>query len=274
MKCVVVIGYNRPKYFEKVVKSLESNPESQTLPFFFFLDGGPKSQQAKYNEIIEKHKFPLRTIINRDRNLGCGLNIIDAREHVFDHLGFDAAMIFEDDMIVSPHYIHLGFRLLRQFPDACIQGWNKCIQSREWKIKRLNLVITEKAHFWGYGMRKQTWDRISPFLKEYRERFLKGIYKDRPHGEIRKWFSSLVENPPHATGQDAATETALQATKTRRIITMVNRGKYIGKEGIHLTSIRYEKARFGQVNLDIFPEDQNIKEFCFGNKSDIKLEKK
>ena len=263
MKCVVVIGYNRPKYFEKVVKSLESNPESQTLPFFFFLDGGPESQQTKYNEIIEKHKFPLKTIINRDRNLGCGLNIIDAREHVFDRLGFDAAMVFEDDMIVSPYYIGLGFRLLRQFPESHVQCWSKCIQTREWKINRLNRVITGKAHFWGYALNKTTWNRISPILKEYQAKFLIGPYRDRDGNAIREWFGTLVEHPPHATGQDAATETALRASKIERIITMVNRGKYIGKEGIHLTSIEYEKARFGQVNLDIFPEDIEIKEFYY-----------
>ena len=263
MKCVVVIGYNRPRYFEKVVKSLESNPESQNLPFFFFLDGGPESRQAEYNEIIKKHKFPLKTIINRDRNLGCGLNIINAREHVFDRLGFDAAMIFEDDMIVSPYYIGLGFRLLQQFPDNCVQCWSKCIQTREWKINKLNRVVTGKAHFWGYTLNKTTWNRISPILKEYQAKFLADPYRDRDDNAIREWFGTLVEHPSHATGQDAATEIALRVSKIKRIITMVNRGKYIGKEGIHLTSIGYEKARFGQVNLDIFPEDIEIKEFYY-----------
>ena len=274
MKCVVVIGYNRPRYFEKVLESLEKNPESQNLPFFFFLDGGPESRQAEYNEIIEKRKFPLKTVINRDRNLGCGLNIINAREHVFDRLGFDAAMIFEDDMIVSPHYIGLGFRLLRQFPDDCVQCWSKCIQTREWKMERLGQVSTGKFHFWGYALGRATWDRISPILKEYRSKFLVGPYNQRNSEGIRKWFGTLVENPPHATGQDAATEMALQAQGIKRIVTIVNRGKYIGEEGIHQKARIFKRMGFDQVNLDIFPEDREIKEFYFGNKSDIKLEKK
>ena len=44
---VAIIAYNRPEYFKQLLESLAKNPESQELPFFFFLDGGDRTAQEE-----------------------------------------------------------------------------------------------------------------------------------------------------------------------------------------------------------------------------------
>ena len=264
MKCVVVIGYNRPKYFERVIKSLESNPESQNLPFFFFLDGGPESSQAKYNEIIEKYKFPLKTIINRDRNLGCGLNIIDAREHVFDRLGFDAAMIFEDDLIPADNYIKTVFNMLDQMPSAMCQAWTPDHRSRDEKLKFIGEIKISEDNFWGYALTRETWGKIKHKLYEYRDLFLRNKpYRQRNDKEIRDWIQAQTNHsyfihPNVPTGQDAITNLALLLADVPRYSTTVNYGIYIGKEGIHATLEIFNSKGFQKVNPDPLPTPEEF----------------
>ena len=49
---IMVVAFNRPHYFRQVIESLEMNPESQTLPFYFFLEGGKGATQQENLEII------------------------------------------------------------------------------------------------------------------------------------------------------------------------------------------------------------------------------
>ncbi len=102
---ILVNTYNRPQYLQQLIASLEKNPESQTLPFFFVLDGGPNATQKENFELITKSKIKNKEIVARKTNYGCGRSIIDARRFMFEWCDFEKIILFEDDFVASPEYI-------------------------------------------------------------------------------------------------------------------------------------------------------------------------
>ncbi len=71
---VAVIAYNRPRYLEQVVRSIEANPEAETLPFHFFLDGGPDAALEANTEVIRQSTIRDARVVAGERNLGCPAN--------------------------------------------------------------------------------------------------------------------------------------------------------------------------------------------------------
>ena len=102
---ILVIGFKRLSYFQQTLESLERNPESQTLDFYFYLDGGRESRQDELIEMANKSSIKNKHIVCRDSNYGIGRHLIGARRELFDGLGYDRIILFEDDMILSPTYI-------------------------------------------------------------------------------------------------------------------------------------------------------------------------
>ena len=102
---ILVIGFKRLHYFEQTLESLERCPESQTLDFHFYLDGGKKSRQGELKQMIDASSIKSKHIVCRESNYGIGRHLIGARRDLFDGLGYDRLILFEDDMILSPTYI-------------------------------------------------------------------------------------------------------------------------------------------------------------------------
>ena len=108
---IAITAYNRPDYLKKSLEALAANPESQTLPFLFLLDGGPGAKQKELSEIIHSFHFPYYCIIAFPENLGCERNTVELREFVFNFCGFEKAVILEDDVLIPPAGIELLLRM-------------------------------------------------------------------------------------------------------------------------------------------------------------------
>ncbi len=209
---IAIICYNRPHYLAQLVKSLEQNPEAQTLPFYFFLDGGPRAKQTENADLIQKSSIKHKNIIFRPRNYGCPKNQIDALRFMFDWCGYSKTILFEEDLMVSPSYIELTLNLHKWATDnyhnvGMVSCWSYCFLDREIKAKRLDWV-REPLHWWSfvtYCLDKKFWDGTKHILYEY-ESFLDEI----PHTEefararskveswkdawkIKAWIKSLVQ---------------------------------------------------------------------------------
>lgn len=285
---ILVVAFNRPAYFKEVLESLERNPESEYLPFFFVLDGGPKALQNEHISMIKKSKIKNKYIIKRKLNFGCEKNIIDARRFMFDWCNFDKVFVFEDDLVIAPNYIELILNLndwaKKNYNNiGFVKGWHPCFSDRLEKSKKLNFIISDFSHLWGYCMNKKVWDNIKSLIYEYEENF----YKNLPcravlDSDILTWIKSkgnslsikhkkrLINNfdflthfinKNKSTGQDAITHFALFKNDYLPISTVVNRSYYIGKIGLHSTLEFYNRENFGNMKLDVFDEDKNIKEF-------------
>ena len=177
---VAVIAYNRPHYLKQLLESLEKNPESQTLPFFFFLDGGPKSTQAANQELIQNSSIQHKQVIQREMNYGCPKNHIDAKRFVFDQCGFETVIFMEEDVQVSKNYISTLLRLHNWATQTyanvgTVQLWRAgCPLSRDEKRIRLNQVKEVRPAFSlvTYAMDRAVWKAISPFLYEWEQLFI------------------------------------------------------------------------------------------------------
>jgi len=288
----VILGWNRTDYFTEVVQSIAQNPESQTLPWFLFLDKYEDQRVTDAQINVAQKLFPKLYVIQRDRNLGCGRNIIDARRQIFDELGFDYGWFFEDDLVVAPNYMQYCRNLMTWGEanyDNCgaVQGWIKCKEPTEWKTKNRHKVRTTYDNWWAYMMSKKSWNSMNKFMFSFQDLFLGGDYNKRPHRSIVDWFRRSMKDPPKVlghrllpegapttrarlkyfgqppTGQDAATMVGFYQAGWGRLTPIVNRSRYIGMHGIHMNTGYWERMKFGEVNMDIFPGDHDIESFVF-----------
>lgn len=281
---VAVCGFNRPGYFKKTVDALLENKPVQDgrADVFFLIDGGsPKSKDCV--AIAEQIDIPNKIIVEHATNIGCGRNLIRARELIFDDHDYDYGLVMEDDLVISPDYIELAFHIDSWLHDlgvkvGTVQCWAECKLPFEEKVRHAGAVVPTTGHFWAYLMSRKAWGAIRPIMLDYRETFLEGTthYGARDHMGIRHWLASLAGkdggpfNPRmdgrnkdpqpadptrYATGQDAATNAALWHVGLARITTRVNRATYIGVDGIHSTRTHYEKKGFHEITRHDIPGD-------------------
>jgi glycosyltransferase involved in cell wall biosynthesis len=210
---VLVVAYNRPEYLSQVIASIENNPESTSLPFFFFLDGGPGSAQNENSDLIQRSKIARKGIILRDDNYGCAKNLIDARRFMFDWCQFEKVIVMEDDLIITPQYLGLLIRLHQWAKTKYdnigpVQAWSYCTLPLKEKRRRLSHVVDSGNSWWSflnYCVDRETWNLISPILYEYESRFIDAIPKtadfflqrSKPGysilaPEIRIWIKELI----------------------------------------------------------------------------------
>lgn len=210
---ILVVAYNRPEYFAEVIESLERNSESRTLPFYFFLDGGPGAKQEANRMIINHSKIHNKEIITRKRNYGCAKNLIDARRFLFDWCHYETVIVVEDDIILSPHYIRTLLALhqwTRNYSNiGVVQCWSYCFLNREEKRDKLHLVQESGSYWWSfvsYCLDREVWQAIRPILYEYETAFIDKIpwseefYKERSKPglsslgpDIRAWVKRLID---------------------------------------------------------------------------------
>ena len=283
---IALIGSDRLAYFQQVVQTISRNKDIEKLDIFLFLD---RSLREDANKIMRQHVdavtqyLPQATIIRREENWGCGKNIIDARRHLFDRLGYDKVFIVEDDMLLSDTYFSYCLNLLnwgreRYGNIGAVQGWYKCFLSKEEKLKWLGVVrATFISNWWGYVITHECWNDIRGYVYEFENDNLNCNYWDRDHKKIVKWFKSkfisvarkpnqflvdtdweharnkVVQSPP--TGQDAITSLAMHATGYVRLAPVVNRGQYVGEVGIHMHPNWFRRERFNEVVLHPFSGD-------------------
>ena len=60
------------------------------------------------------HRFPNGAVFESNDNLGIAMNFDRAERYVFEILSADAAIFFEDDMIISPVYLEVLGRLIER----------------------------------------------------------------------------------------------------------------------------------------------------------------
>ena len=287
---VVIIGYNRPHYFRQLLNSLATNPESNHLPFFFILDGGPRARQNEYVAIIKNAPIKYKHIIKRPFNYGLHWNIIAGLRFMFDWCGFKRIIHFEEDIVVTPTYLELVLKLdtwAHAVYDniGAVQAYFPCRMGLAQKEQNLD-VVGETANYWlGYCMRKSIWDEIKDIPYEYEHMFLKG--KAWAPSSIQKWMrvkmnqgrktrkasagkknwsiplNSYYTKMPEmdgTQGQCGILTMSLFLRGYSRLATLVNRAINIGVQGTHYNKELW-LSHFKGITLDHFPEDRNLTTF-------------
>lgn len=290
---ICLIAYNRPHYFEQTIQSIGACEGIENYPVFLFIDQPVDDNLDDVGKQIElcQKVLPQTTVIRRPRNLGCGRNIIDARVQLFTNMKYERVFVFEDDMVVSPQYLNLCLRLWdwakANYSNVdCVQAWNKCILSKSTKSKLAKEVQGTYTNWWGYLQGRESWAAMEDTVLQYQDMFLTSEYHLRNHRTIRNFFAKMRKESPnqvgdnpwandfetdtHArryfdqgppTGQDAITMHTYEQCGYARLTTTVNRGLYIGKEGIHMNNQAYIADGFDHMALHGYKADSRRKKF-------------
>ncbi len=295
---IIVFCYNRPDYFKQCITSIEKNLESLTHTFIFAVDGGPRSKQKEYEEIILQSKIKNSILLFRSRNYGCPKNHIDGFRFAFDWCKFNKLIIMQDDIVISPTYFTFLLHLHTWAKDSydnigVIQAWDHTMSiAKKEKKNQLNYV-KENLNWWSFVsfcMDNNCWHKIKFFIEKY-ELFIDKIpltddfeyQRSKPYEslwkgnkEICEWIYSFmhkknnflshidledyINSRDFGTNSDIVLGCALYLHNLIKLTTPVNRIIHIGKNGISLTE-ELHHLWFGKMNLDIFEEDKDIKNF-------------
>lgn len=180
---VMIIAFNRPEYLKKLLTSIEKNPHSKTLPFYFMLDGGKRAKQEELSALIKASSIKHKYIIARQRNYGCAKNHIDGRRFMFDWCNYNRVIEIEEDVELSPHYFKVLLNLdewaRKQYANVGMtQCFTYCFLDRKKKERRLNEVAYFPKDWWKlvtFCYTKEVWDNMKPILYEYEVRFVDKI---------------------------------------------------------------------------------------------------
>ena len=283
---VSVITYNRIDYLKKTLTSIEKNKEAQTLPFYFFIDGGPFSKQDEIEKLINNSKIKNKKVIKRQQNLGISLNIIESRKHILNNLNYDYLIEIEDDTLITPQYFSLIINLNKWAQKnlsniAGVMCFHVCNMSKLEKLKNLNKVHLTIGHR-GMMIGKKYWDLCKKHFNLYYD-FIK---KNKSHYKALDLLHSFllnknfenhnlfnknilneiiiprIKNHTWSGYPDGATQFIFSLNDLFILTTTVNRLLDIGEEGENINKESYMKM-YESVSLDEFEQDLNILEFEF-----------
>lgn len=271
---LAIISYNRPEYLQQCLDAWSKS--SNTFSAFLFCDGGAESSIDENKKIASKYKF-LSDVILQDQHIGIARHIYYAKKMLFETFLFDRVIVFEEDVIPSPHYYnHVNYCM-----DWCLKHNNLvkmvntnfiCKLSYEEKINSLNVITNNYSSLCNYLIPKETWLLTREFIEEYIDKFiLPGIpYKERPQENIKRWIQKNIDNSPnyhrnapYGSAQDTITSIALNLHGYHYASSIVNRALYIGRNGMHCTESWFKRMELDKVTLDVFPYDETSQEFIY-----------
>jgi len=239
----VLFAFDRPDYLSQVLLSLEKQTYKE-VDWFVFVDGnklgkriiGNPEGKAKSIELLSNSKIKFKDLFIAEKNRGMGKQKLSS--HTLYSI-YDTVLFFEDDMILSKHYIEVILQLKALYPQyefitACDRPSKKTEKMDQENLKNQPLDkligggIKNITHFWGYYLSK----RAVELLQEPLERYCKIVgddYRERPHDKIRATFGIKT------TSHDGVLDSQLEKRKIKRISVKVPRGRYIGEHGVHCT---------------------------------------
>jgi len=277
MKLVAFIfSFNRPQYLSQVLDSLKSQTD-QDVHYVLVQDGAVnKFSKATYAKFVHIHRCielyeqaSLPAVSCRDRiaslyNFGMAYQKLYAYTYAFKTYNYDACLCFEDDLVVSPHYVRLMRLMLEQFKDdqhiATVQACDHPAvktQVLAAKPEDLKKVKFDWRHFWGYATWKYRWLKHEPFYMKYFSLVRNRDYRLRPHAQIRKLTG--IKQSSH----DAALDWCIKQCGQEKLVTVIPRGTYIGANGVHCRPDHFRKTGYGErLSYPIkFPYDALLENF-------------
>jgi hypothetical protein len=264
---ICVVSFNRPGYLRRTLASLATArlASGHKGPVALFQDGAvnPHSGQRKAAEEevaacveVFQAAFPDGMVFAAPVNLGIGRNLARAEHWAFTQLAAPAALFFEDDMALAPHYLRVLrglYALACEEPRiAMFAAYGADGRASLAEQRAARRAIGPMHHNWGFGLTRAAWERRETLTRDYTA-LLEGCdYRDRPLERIAAWYVRLGW-PPLPTSQDIAKSAALNTLGLVRVSSVAICARYIGEVGQHYTPDEFRRLRFGEVA--VFPDD-------------------
>lgn len=269
---VGIIGFDRYRYFKKMIASLEAQTNLDNIDCHLFLEGSVNKFSGrlaaaqtvldKTKAIFTNSKLPNKTVHEQKYHVGTAVNQFEAVEFLSSN--YEYFLVIEDDVILSPAYIQLMRVAMGQYlphNDVFSISLGFIRNCKPAQInKSLDKLIYKNTHWWAEGWYSPNWEKIRKHFLLYYQFVQNCDYKERPADKITRMFNSYDFHIPQ-TSQDAGKDFALHRTGMRRIVTMVNRGFSIGERGTHFRPGSYKRMGLAQQKPFTFASDSKLQEF-------------
>jgi hypothetical protein len=257
MTPVAILSFNRADYFRRTLFSLSEQydtPEVITL----FQDGPRKESDQELIdqnvEVFQAH-FPEGDIRVSDKNLGVALNYDRAERWAFEEHKAEAAMFFEDDMVVSPFYIQSLQAMLDMALKDDRVGYVACYGAEaRLPLERQRQDPTRYEplrHNWGFGLTRAQWDLNRPYVDQYLEIVGARDYRVRDYKALdqlfRGWGLQLLTTTQDVVKTAISTMLGWVKLNTRACL-----AQNIGADGLHTTQAGHRQA--GHDKVEIYPD--------------------
>jgi hypothetical protein len=254
---VGILSFNRPHYLRAVLDSLRVQV-CERDEIVLVQDGAanPWSRRIKASRESIQHcidlfrtAIPWGTVLSSQLNFGIALNYERAEKHFFETLRRPHALILEDDLVLSPQYLHVMQALLEIAQSekriAYVSAYGNMWASRAAQRRRQ----TELQHMhenWGFGMTREAWLDERPFREQYLALLAGKDYSERDHGRIFDFYRGRGWNVKF-TSQDAARWIASVELGKVRLTTFACHARYIGETGEHSSPELYRECKFDRT---------------------------
>lgn len=279
---LAVLLYNRPAYSGAVLSSIfsqqvDGRPVHELYDIWIYQDGlqdRHQSTKAQHDEVeaqvqgwIDQGVLPQGRFVRRARNRGIALQFNDIEVQLFETLGYELAVFFEDDMVLGSAYMQTMHNLAKHLNHDERIGMFSAHSLNFDKDKSAQHAhrheLTPMGHSWGFGMFRSTWQRWHRLYNAYLNVLGDLPYHQRKHFLIKEWMEHCGFLP-RATSQDFVKGCLMSALGQIRVSTFPNLSFYIGEEGEHFTADHYESRGYQKSvvydeALDVFQAlDENL----------------
>jgi hypothetical protein len=260
---VAIISFNRPHYLRSVLDSLLAQAGINGRRVFLFQDNAvsPFSniRYATDEDVAQclelfRARFPDGHVFLAPHNLGVARNILRAEKFVFETLASEIAYFFEDDMVLSPHYLTMMDRLSIYAARTDRVGYFSAYGNLVAPVEKQRLHATTMRRLdynWGFGLTYQHWTELQQWLAPY-NRLCDGCdYNARPIEKILRHYQA-IDVPLIGTTQDVVKKLGTYALGRVAINTNACFGKNIGVVGLHFHPEKFQRDGF--ANTELYPE--------------------
>lgn len=235
MIACALFAFDRPEYLAETLASLERQTFKDVY-WFAFVDGnkledsfvGDEKGRLESIKLLLDSSIEFEEIFMSHKNRGMGKQKLFSHE-LYDI--FDTIVFFEDDMVVSKHYIEVLLSLRDFYPEyemvTSCDRYND-LEVEDFTEDKLEEVGEWNTHFWGYLLTKQAASHVTPVLRDYCDVVGENYYR-RPGNLIRNTFGV------GSTSHDGILDKYLKVNGVKRLTTKLPRAKYIGEYGMHCT---------------------------------------
>lgn len=264
---IALMSFNRPHYFEQVVRSLiaQEGTNISEREIFLFQDGAVNAYSGRryaddeaIAECIKifRDSFPHGVVHYSEQNIGVAENFLRAEKFFFENRGDECAYFFEDDLVLTPRYLSILDDIARQCNKIEKIGYFACygMLHAEEDDQRTNISsITRIRHLWGFGIFRRHWLDMQPHLKAFYDYVLGKDYRQRPTKEILEHYQSkgILAG---ASSQDDIKYATTHYLNRVGINTYLANATYIGEVGLHFRPETYEKLGFHKTKIIEAPE--------------------
>jgi hypothetical protein len=258
MHPIAILSFDRPQYLDAVLISLKA--QTKPIDRIILFQDGPKSASTNHCVQLFQTQFPQGVVRQSAVNLGVARNFDRAERYMFEELNTEAAYFFEDDMILSPHYLAMLDRLtdfaLAEDKVAYVAAYGKR-QSKlvEQRVHQNEIIRMDNK--WGFALTRRQWTAQRGILAAYLDIVALCDYQYRDNQAIWAYHQTLGYGA--GTSQDGMKDVASCLLGTTKIMTHACFGRYIGAIGANGTQQFYDEEGFAATEL--YPEDITLLNF-------------